>query len=88
MAKKQEPRPPDPSTMSYEQAAGALESIIEEIEEGSIGLEQSIASYRYGTALIKRCREILDKAEQEIEVLEAGSRDESPSGAPNADDEE
>lgn len=71
--------------MTYEQAVAALESIIEKIEEGSIGLEQSIASYRDGTALIKRCREILDKAEQEIETLEAGT-EESTSGAAAADE--
>ena len=86
MPKKSEPAQPDPSTLSYEQAASALESIIERIEEGSIGLEQSIASYRYGTALIKRCREILDKAEQEIETLEQAA-DESTSSEPNADED-
>jgi len=85
MPKKSEPIPHDPSTMTYEQAVAALESIIEKIEEGSIGLEQSIASYRYGTALIKRCREILDKAEHEIETLEAAT-DQSTSGTSSADE--
>ncbi len=86
MAKKAEPFSPDPSTMTYEQAVAALESSIEKIEEGTIGLEQSIASYRYGTALIKRCREVLDKAEQEIEMLD-GAHNESSSASPPADEE-
>lgn len=56
--------------MTYEQAVAELESIIARHEQGSIGLEESIAVYRRGTALIRRCRELLEKAEQEIRVIE------------------
>ena len=61
---------PDPSKMNYEEAVAALEKIIAEIEAGTIGLEDSIAAYRHGTALIKHCRAILEKAEREIELVE------------------
>jgi len=63
----------DPEEMTYEQAVEALEEIIEQIEEGTIGIEESVEAYRRGTALIRRCRAVLDKAEQEIRTLEASA---------------
>ncbi len=70
---------PDPADMSYEEAVEALESIVDRIESGEIGLEESIHAYRYGSALLRRCRAILDEAEQEIETLDAAD-DESADG--------
>lgn len=54
----------------------ALEQIIERIEGGETGLEQSIAEYEKGMSLIKRCREILQRAEQKVEEL--GKENASP----------
>jgi exodeoxyribonuclease VII small subunit len=69
----QSPNPADPATPppTFEQAVQALEHIIERIESGEIGLEQSIAEYERGVALIRRCREVLDRAEQRVEELTA-----------------
>lgn len=55
--------------MGYEQAVEALESIIERIESGEIGLEASLAEYRRGVALVRHCRSILDSAEQQVRML-------------------
>ena len=64
------------TSMSYEQALAELESLIDRIERGEIGLEESLAEYRRGAALLKRCRGILETAEQQIEQLTAdGSED-------------
>ena len=64
------------TSMTYEQALAELEALIERIERGEIGLEESLAEYRRGAALLKRCRGILDTAEQQIEQLTAdGSED-------------
>ncbi len=57
----------------FEDMVEQLEQIIERIEGGEVGLEQSIAEYEKGMALIKRCREILEKAEQKVEELGKGS---------------
>ncbi|MCH7797900.1 MAG: exodeoxyribonuclease VII small subunit [Planctomycetes bacterium] len=63
-------------SMTYEQALAELEALIERIERGEIGLEESLAEYRRGAALLTRCRAILDTAEQQIEQLTAdGSED-------------
>lgn len=56
---------------TYEQALGELEALIERIEQGEIGLEQSLTEYRRGAALLKQCRGILETAEQQIEELTA-----------------
>ena len=60
---------PDPDKMTYEQAIEELESIIGRIEQGKIGLAESLAEYQRGAALLKRCRGILEVAEQQIEKL-------------------
>ena len=62
-------------SLTYEQALGELEALIERIEQGEIGLEQSLTEYRRGAALLKRCRGILDTAEQQIDELTADKRD-------------
>ena len=71
------PAPPAPETMTYEQAVDELESIIGRIEQGEIGLEQSLVEYKRGAALLKRCRGILDLAEQQIEKLSAEDAEEA-----------
>lgn len=64
-------------SMTYEQAVAQLESIIERIEQGRIGLEESLGEYRRGAALLKRCRAILEAAEQQIEQVSADGDGES-----------
>ena len=78
MAKKTGQANADPNPvdeLSYESAVGELESIIERIESGEIGLEDSIHHYERGTNLLRRCRAILSRAEQRIERLDAGAID-------------
>lgn len=62
-------KPPDPVKMSYEQCVEELEGIIERIESGEFGLQESLAQRQRGDVLIKRCRTILDEAEQEIRKI-------------------
>ena len=68
-AKPEKTKLPDPDTMSYEQAIEELESIVARIEQGRIGLGESLDQYQRGAALLKRCRGILAEAEQQIETL-------------------
>jgi len=60
---------PDSKPLSFEQAIDRLESMIDEIESGEVGLEDAIARYEQGQQLVTRCRTILDKAEQRIAEL-------------------
>jgi exodeoxyribonuclease VII small subunit len=67
----------DPDKMTFEQAIEELESIIGRIEQGKIGLAESLAEYQRGAALLKRCRGILEVAEQQIEKLSVEQAGES-----------
>ena len=58
--------------LTFEQALEKLEKIVEQIESGQIGLEDSIARYEEGIKLVKQCREILDAAEKKIQLLAKG----------------
>ena len=56
---------------SFEEAVDQLEQIIEGIESGDVGLEESVAHYEKGIKLINHCRTILDTAEKKIAELTA-----------------
>jgi exodeoxyribonuclease VII small subunit len=51
-----------------------LETIIEKIESGQVGLEDSLVGYEKGMQLIQRCASILSTAEQRIEELTADAQ--------------
>ena len=57
----------------YEQLIEQLEGIVDQIEGGDLGLEDSIKGYEQGIELVKRARTILDRAEQRITELNAES---------------
>ncbi len=55
--------------LSFEAALERLEGIVQRIESGDVGLEQAITEYEQGMALIRRCKEVLARAEQRVEEL-------------------
>ncbi|MEM8495564.1 MAG: exodeoxyribonuclease VII small subunit [Planctomycetota bacterium] len=71
---------PKPESLSFESALAELETLIERVESGEIGLEEAIAQYERGSALVKRCRSVLDVAEKRIAELTAADL-QSDSGA-------
>jgi exodeoxyribonuclease VII small subunit len=76
---------PDIADLSFEDALAEIEGIIERIESGETGLEQSITEYERGARLIRRCREVLDRAEKQIEDVTSGLLG-STEGEPKADE--
>lgn len=63
------------SKLTFEQAIGQLKGIVDRIEQGEIPLQDSLEQYEKGMALIKYCRDILQKAEKRIEKI---SKEEPP----------
>jgi exodeoxyribonuclease VII small subunit len=59
----------DVERLNFEQAVQKLREIVEKVEAGQVGLEESIRQYELGCKLIRHCREILNRAEQRIETL-------------------
>lgn len=55
--------------MPFETALEGVESIIDRIESGEIGLEESLSEYERGVRLLKRCKDILKRVEQRVEEL-------------------
>lgn len=60
---------------SFEKSMARLEKIVESIEQGKIGLEDSIKQFEEGMALIRQCRSVLTEAELKIQQLQAAGRD-------------
>ena len=58
---------PDPHSLSYEQARDALAHVVQQLETGGATLEQSLALWEYGEALVARCQQWLDDAQARIE---------------------
>lgn len=64
---------------SFEAALQELERIVQSMEGGDATLEDSLASYERGMALLKQCQQALAGAEQKIRILENdGLRDFAP----------
>ena len=59
----------DTGELTFEQALAAIESIVRELEEGQLGLDDSLARYERGVKLLRRCHEQLQQAERRIELL-------------------
>ncbi len=72
MADRTQSQPPtDPASEDrYESLIEQLEELVERIESGEIGLEDSINAYERGVSLVARARAILNRAEQRIEQLD------------------
>ena len=73
--KKATPAPasPDPASLGFEEAIERLQAIVEELEGGSLSLEESIARYEEGVKLSRRLTQTLDEAEKRIERLAEGA---------------
>ena len=59
-------------TRRYEELVAELKEIVRTIEEGDLGLEESIALYERGIDLIRECEKILETAEVRISQLNRG----------------
>ena len=64
MAKKNQAVP-----KNFEDGIRELEAILSEMENGQIGVEESLVRYERGAFLIQHCRAVLNKAQVQIETL-------------------
>lgn len=59
----------DQERLSFEEALNKLESIVEQLEDEEITLEDSVKLYEEGVRMSKFCTEILEQAELRIEQV-------------------
>ena len=55
-------------SMTFEEALAELEETAESLRSGRLSLEESVVVYDKSILLYTRCKEILDKAKQKIEI--------------------
>jgi exodeoxyribonuclease VII small subunit len=63
----------DVAALSYEQARDELVRVVNELEQGSSTLEQSLALWERGEALAKRCEEWLLGAKARLDAARAAA---------------
>ncbi len=64
--------------VKFEDALAELEKVVRELEDGQTGLEQSLARYEQGVALLRHCYQQLQQAEQRILALTGQTEDGTP----------
>jgi exodeoxyribonuclease VII small subunit len=73
--------------VDFESALSRLESIVHDLEEGQIGLGESLARYEQGVKLLRQCYEMLEGAQRRIELLTGVDAEGRPISQPLDDDE-
>ncbi len=78
----------------FDEALGELEKLVETLEQGDLALEDTLSHFERGIGLARECRESLQSAEQQVQMLlerDAGESGDNSDGAlgdfePDSDD--
>jgi len=70
---------------SFEESLDQLKETVHQLEEGEIGLNESLKQYEKGVALLRRCYELLDAVERRIELLSGVDAEGRPISVPMAE---
>jgi len=70
MAKSSTPKPVE--ALTYEAAFAELQEVVAALEAEPRSLEQAMALYERGQALVKHCTKLLDQAELKVKRLSGG----------------
>ncbi|PNS09536.1 exodeoxyribonuclease VII small subunit [Solilutibacter silvestris] len=62
--------PQDASPVAtFEASLDALETLVERMEQGNLGLEESLSAYERGIGLYRECQTALEQAELRVRLL-------------------
>lgn len=56
-------------SFDLESSIAEINTLIEQMEQGELSLEQSLERFERGIGLIKQCQKILQEAEQKVHIL-------------------
>jgi exodeoxyribonuclease VII small subunit len=73
----------DPTSPTFEADLASLESIVEAMEHDQLPLEDLVAYYEKGSALLDRCESILQTARGRIELITLRHKPESEAANPS-----
>ena len=62
---------PDTCNETFESSLAELDAIVHALEDGQLGLAESLERYECGIKHLKRCYQLLQAAERKIELLTA-----------------
>ena len=57
----------EPESLDFEASLTELESIVSKLENSQLSLQESLQLYKRGELLSKRCNQLLDEAELQID---------------------
>ncbi len=66
----------DTKAATFEESMARLDEIVKMLEQGDRSLDEALALFEEGTALVKSCGKLLDEAEQKVIKLQKGSEGE------------
>jgi exodeoxyribonuclease VII small subunit len=69
------PDPAETAPPRFEQALAELDAILRELEDGTTTLEDALARYERGVALLRQCYGQLRAAEQKVKLLAGVTED-------------
>lgn len=76
MAKKAvRPEAAEQAEGSFEELLDATEAIVGALEDGGLGLEESLKLYEKGVQNLGRCAKLLDTAEEKVKILVEKTKD-------------
>ena len=65
--------------LTFEQSMSRLEEIVGKLEQGEGGLDESLKLFEEGAKLAASCNQMLDQAEQKVDLLlNANTGEEAP----------
>ncbi|HIT31826.1 MAG TPA: exodeoxyribonuclease VII small subunit [Candidatus Enterenecus stercoripullorum] len=65
--------------LTFEQSMSRLEEIVGKLEQGECGLDESLKLFEEGAKLAASCNQMLDQAEQKVDLLlNANTGEEAP----------
>ncbi len=68
-----QPQDEDVAGLSFEQALGALEKIVQDLERGQLDLDAAIRAYERGTRLKQHCEGRLREAQLRVDRITVNS---------------
>lgn len=57
--------------MTIEESFLQLDDILSQLESGELSLDDSLKKYNEGVKILKNCNQQLDRAEKQIQILDA-----------------
>lgn len=63
------------NNFNFEEKLQDLEQLVTRMEDGNLGLEDSLKAFEDGVKLVKECQQALEAAEQKVRVLTSADGD-------------